>query len=177
MLAFSLVELALQETHNLGKTNVNIGYIPSTFLTNSGSPGSAKNTPPPGSPPSSPPPSKPSWDIEFWQKAHCRGAKFLIAISASEEKQRNILRWPYFQSTREGDLHAELEEWSYKGSDELRKNTDIFCDVSGSFYGLNMGFRVMGIDLRSDGLGAQIIASKLSFMSNNKKADFLAVVA
>jgi hypothetical protein len=162
VLVISFVALTIQDTHDLASVNATLGFIPSKFSTNDVSPGSAKDTPPTNSPPSSRPPSKPSWEDEIWQKAHCRGAKLLAAMSASDDKQRNILQWPYIQSTWDGNLHLELEEWGYRDSDELHRNADVFCDFGGSFHELRTGFKAMGIDPRSANLGAQITASTSS---------------
>lgn len=126
------------------------GNIPSKYLSNGDRLATRQNTPPPDSPP----PDLPlSWEDETWQNAQCRGAKLLAAMTASEEKQRNILQWPYIQSPWDGDLHQELETWGYKDNAQLHKNADIFCDFSGTFHELGTGFNAMGIDPKSAEFG------------------------
>jgi hypothetical protein len=136
-------------THNLISTNVSIDRIISKLAPYNHGYVDRRDTPPPESPPGSPP----SWEDEIWQTAHCRGAKLLAAMTASEEKQRKILQWPYIQSTWDGDLHKELEEWGYKDSAELHRNADIFCDFSGSFHELGTAFKAMDIDPMSAEFG------------------------
>jgi hypothetical protein len=144
-LAVNLVGAELQKIHNRTAENASVGTLPSKFVVVDRSHAARQDTPPPESPPGSPP----SWEDEIWQTAHYRGAKLLAAISASDEKQRNILHWPYIQSTWDGGLHKELEERGYMNSDELHRNADIFCDFGGSFHEIITEFMTMSIDPKS----------------------------
>jgi hypothetical protein len=149
IIAICQVGTVPQESSSFVDTIGSVHNIPPKLLYYSSSPAIGGDTPPLESPPGSPL----SWEDEIWQKAYCRGAKLLAAMSASEEKQRNILQWPYIGSKWDGDLHKELEEWGYRDSDELHRNADIFCDFSGSFHELSTAFKAMGINPRSAELG------------------------
>jgi hypothetical protein len=145
----SRAAVAVDKAHRLNTEDSSIIDIPPKFLLHDIQPATRADTPPPNSPPSSPP----SWEDEIYTKAHCRGAKLLAAMSTSEAQQLNILQWPYIQSKWDGTLHAELEEWGYRDSDELHHNADVFCDFSGPFHELGTAFRAMGIDPKSAEFG------------------------
>ncbi|KAH7071430.1 hypothetical protein BKA63DRAFT_568566 [Paraphoma chrysanthemicola] len=84
--AFQLMHTVAEDARNNIKSNVSLDYLNINTTTNLTT---RQNTLPD---------SPLSRENEIYLTAHCRGAKLLAAMSASETKQLTILQWPYIQS-------------------------------------------------------------------------------
>ncbi|CAN9220041.1 unnamed protein product [Alternaria sp. RS040] len=83
----------------------------------------------------------------IWQKAYCRGAALVKAMSLDEQESTRSLGWPYTQSPWDGDLKPELRKWGYLDDDNHHAMNDNSCDFSK--HHIKRAFDALGIDPRS----------------------------
>jgi hypothetical protein len=85
-----------------------------------------------------------------WEKAKCRGAALLKAVTLDENESNTFLQWPYRQSPWDGDLKDALQKWGYLDNDDTHAQNDNFCTFT---YCCPTAFAGLGIDTRSAGNG------------------------
>ncbi|KAI4949428.1 hypothetical protein J4E91_005167 [Alternaria rosae] len=88
----------------------------------------------------------------IWNKAYCRGAALVRAMSLNEEESNAMLQWPYTQSPWDGGLKPDLRKWGWLDDEEENAKVDEQCDFDETLKMKNT-FDTLGVDTRSVGQG------------------------